>query len=214
MAPTEKSPVKKPSTAGDDFRAVDLYRQAAGIIAEKGFEATSMSDIAEAVDLSRGCLFYYIKGKRTLLFAIMNYALDLLETEVLNPARREKDPGQRLSTLIANHVELVIEEAPIMTTLVTEDEDLEGTHRSWIRQRRRVYVDFLRDTITAVLQRQDRVPQIDPTLAAYSVLGLINWVVRWYRKATTGRPTREEVTAQLTLLALHGLIPPPPSGAA
>ncbi len=209
MAPGAKPSFKKPPTASDDFRAVDLYRQAAGVIAEKGFEATSMSDIAEAIDLSRGCLFYYIKGKKTLLFAIMNYALDLLETEVLNPARREEDPGQRLSTLIANHVGLVIEETPIMTTLVYEGEDLEATHRRLIRRRRRVYVDFLRDTITAVFKRQDRVPQIDPTLAAYSVLGLINWVLRWYRKATVP-PAREEVTSQLTLLALHGLIPPPP----
>ena len=73
---------QKPPTVNDDARAVDIYREAARIISEKGFDATSMGDIAETVDLTKGGLYYYIKGKKALLYAIMNF--------VLNSARRRR----------------------------------------------------------------------------------------------------------------------------
>lgn len=58
---------QKPPTVNDDERAQDIYRRAAEIIYEKGFEATSMGDIADSVDLTKGGLYYYIKGKQALL---------------------------------------------------------------------------------------------------------------------------------------------------
>ncbi|MEM8995810.1 MAG: helix-turn-helix domain-containing protein, partial [Acidobacteriota bacterium] len=92
---------QKPPTVSDDYRAVDIYRKAASIIYEKGFNATSMGDIADAVDLTKGGLYYYIKGKKALLFAIMNFAMDLLESEVLSPARQAADPHRRLARRVA-----------------------------------------------------------------------------------------------------------------
>jgi AcrR family transcriptional regulator len=205
----QRPPLEKPPTVSDDFQAVEIYRQAAGIIVEKGFEATSMSEIADAVDLTRGGLFYYIKGKKALLFAIMSFAMDLLESEVLNPARREEEPVDRLATLIGNHVQLVIEEATVMSILVSEQRSLDGTHRGRIRQRQRAYLDFLRDTITAVQHQRDPGSPVDPTVAACTVLGLINWVVRWYQG--DGNLERDEIAAQVTHLVLHGLAPRPPA---
>ncbi len=196
---------QKPPTVSDDYRAVDIYRQAASIIFEKGFDATSMGDIADAVDLTKGGLYYYIKGKRALLFAIMDFAMNRLEAEVLDPSRKEEDPEKRLSALLAGHVDLVIEESPAMTILVYEEEGLDEEHRSRIRRRKRAYADFLHDTITAVLQKHGRSATLDPSVATFSVLGMIHWVVRWYR--SDGRLGRDEVVEQITNLMLHGLVP-------
>ena len=198
---------QKPPTVNDDARAVDIYREAARIISEKGFDATSMGDIANAVDLTKGGLYYYIKGKKALLFAIMDFAMNRLEAEVLEPARKEEDPEQRLEILLSGHVDLVIEDDAAMTILVYEEEGLDESHRGKIRQRKRAYASFLRDTITAVLDKYGRSSKIDSAVAAYSVLGMAHWVVRWYRPE--GRLSREEVVDQVTALILHGLIPEP-----
>ena len=196
---------QKPPTVSDDYRAVDIYRQAAKIIFEKGFDATSMGDIADAVDLTKGGLYYYIKGKKALLYAIMDFAMNRLEAEVLDPSRNTEDPEERLQALISGHTELVIEEAPSMTILVYEEEGLDDSHRAKIRRRKRAYADFLRDAITAVLQKHDRVGLIDPAVGAYSVLGLVHWVVRWFQPE--GRLDQTEVVEQVTQLILHGLVP-------
>jgi AcrR family transcriptional regulator len=196
---------QKPPTVSDDYRAVDIYRKAAKVLYEKGFEATSMDDIAEAVDLTKGGLYYYIKGKKALLFAIMTFAMDKIETEILTPARREEDPARRLAQILAGHAHLVLEETSPMTILVNEEEGLETEHRDKIRKRKRAYVDFIRDTVLATLGEQGRDGEIDAAVATHSALGVMHHIVRWYRPESGIEPDR--LVEQLTAFTLHGLIP-------
>lgn len=200
---------QKPPTVSDDYRAVDIYRKAADIIYEKGFNATSMGDIAEAVDLTKGGLYYYIKGKKALLFAIMNFAMDLLEQEVLAPAQEEQDSEPRLATLVSNHVRMVIEYPSVMSILVYEEENLTPEHWDRIQVRKREYGMVLRDSIRTVQKTHAPDSELDPVVAAYGLLGMIHWVVRWYK--SEGRLDRDEVAEQMTHLVLRGLLSPYPA---
>lgn len=196
----------KPPTVSDDQRAVDIYRKAAEILYSRGFNATSMGDIAEMVDLTKGGLYYYIKGKEALLFAIMNFAMDLIEKEVMAPAEEVGEPRERLAQIVACHIRLVLRDPSTMALLVNEDENLSGEHRPKIRARKRTFVDFLRSTIEAVLAespRSDAEP-LDSTLITFSLLGMIHWTIRWYRQ--DGRLDSEEIIQQMTRLALRGLL--------
>ena len=201
----------KPPTVSDGQRARAIYRQAAEVIYKKGFGATSMGDIADAVDLTKGGLYYYIKGKQSLLFAIMSYAMELLETEVMKPAANEPDPERRLTALVSGHIRLVMNDPSAMTILLTEDEGLDEEHRAAIAQRKRDYPRMLADCIEQVLVEHNPHADIDPTVAAYSLLGMIHWVVRWYK--TESRLSETELVSQLTNLALYGIIPLPESAA-
>lgn len=200
---------QKPPTVSDDYRAVDIYRKAADIIYQKGFNATSMGDIAEAVDLTKGGLYYYIKGKKALLFAIMNFAMDLLEQEVLAPAQEEDDAEARLATLVSNHVRMVIEYPSVMSILVYEEENLTSEHWDRIQVRKREYGMMLRDSIRTVQETHAPDSQLDPVVASYGLLGMIHWVVRWYKDE--GRLDRSEVAEQMTHLVLRGLLSPYPA---
>ncbi|MEM8934395.1 MAG: TetR/AcrR family transcriptional regulator [Acidobacteriota bacterium] len=198
---------QKPPTVSDDYRAVDIYRKAADVIYDKGFNATSMGDIAEAVDLTKGGLYYYIKGKKALLFAIMNFAMDLLETEIMVGARQEPDPEARLAQIVGGHIRVVINDPSALTILVYEEENLSSEHRGKILKRKQEYDEMLRSTIQAVLDRRGGSKPIDAKIAAYSFLGMMHWVVRWFH--SDGSISRDEVIDQMTRLALHGLIPEP-----
>ena len=112
--------------------------------------------------------------------------------------------------MIANHVRLVLTDGAAMTILVYEEEGLDEPHREKIRERKRVYAHFLRDTIAGVFERRPEIG-IDPSVAAFSILGMIHWLVRWYNP--NGRLGEEEVVEQLTRLILHGLLPPPGAAA-
>ena len=195
---------QKPPTVSDDYRAIDIYRQAARIIYEKGFEATSMADIAEAVDLTKGGLYYYIKGKKALLFAIMNFAMDLIEAEVIAPAKEEPAPQARLDRIISGHVKLVIDESSAMTILVYEEEGLDESHRKKIVDRKRAYAEFVKETIEELQSGREGTPKIDSHLASFSLLGMVHWVVRWYDPE--GHLGPDQVIEQLSRLALHGLV--------
>ena len=173
-------PFAKPPTISDDYRMADIYRQSADVFFVRGFKEASMAEIAESVDLTQGGLYYYIKGKRALLFAIMTYALDLLETEVFHPARRLEDPGLCLDSLIQGYVRLVSEEPSVMTMLAESEDHLESGHATKIRSRKRLCSNFLCDVITSLaLERAPTEPATDPKRATSRALELIHSLHRW-----------------------------------
>ncbi len=92
-----------------------------------------------------------------------------------------------------------------MTIVVDEAGGLSPTHRRKIDQRRRAYVDLVRDTLQQ-LKEEGKLREVDVTVAAFSLLGMILWLSRWYRP--DGRLTPEQVAEEITKIALGGLLRP------
>lgn len=184
-------------------RTVAIYRAAARIFHAKGYHATSINEIAEAVQLTKAGLYYYIKGKQELLFSIMLFAMDRLESQVIERARTEDDPEARLRSVIRNHARLITEDRSALTVLVNELEGLSEEHRAQIVERQRRYVAFVRETLLA-LRAEGRLADVDPTVASFGVLGAVLWVARWFRPK--GRLSGEEVVHELENLILGGVL--------
>jgi AcrR family transcriptional regulator len=87
-------------------RRAEICRTAAQIIRERGFEATSLSEIAAALGISKSGLYYYTTSKHSLLYEIMMFGLDQIEAEVVAPVRGIADPEQRLSEVVNRHVRI------------------------------------------------------------------------------------------------------------
>lgn len=192
----------KPPTLNDDERAVDIYRKAAKIFRGKGFDATSMGDIAEAVDLTKGGLYYYIKGKEALLFAIMSFAMSSLETRVVHPVAAIGDPEERLARMIAAHVLLALDEPAPMLVLADEDEGLNAQHRQQMRERKAKYAAAFRESIEGVLLTRPEL-QRDPRVATEVILSLVGGVVRWFDP--NAGIQREEVIRQVQEMGLDAV---------
>lgn len=198
------------SASTEPDRLAEIYRAAAQIICDKGFDATSMNDIAEAVGLTKAGLYHHISGKRDLLFRIMDFGLDSLEELVITPARCFEDAEQRLRAIINNHVRLITSRStprgnnPV-TIVLDEVAGLTPSQRRKINERKRVYVDLIRDTLTD-LRVEGKLADVDVTAAAFSLLGMILWLSRWYNPE--GRLTPDQVTEEVTKTALGGLLQP------
>lgn len=190
--------VARPETVEGD-KTAEIYRAAARIFNEQGYHATSINEIADAVHLTKAGLYYYIKGKQDLLFRIMNYAMDLLEEHVVEPARQSADPHERLRSTIIAHARLIVRDSSALTILVNELEGLTPERRGQIIARQRAYVDFLRTTLEG-LSREGKLRSVDPTVAAFGLLGMILWISRWYRP--DGRLSADQVVDEITKLGL------------
>ncbi|MBV8053041.1 MAG: TetR/AcrR family transcriptional regulator, partial [Acidobacteriaceae bacterium] len=86
----------------------EMLRVAARLFQQQGYDATSMSDVAAALKLSKGGLYHHFQSKDEILFDLMNHAMDLTQTQILDPVRRVADPEQRLRLLIKQHVDVVL----------------------------------------------------------------------------------------------------------
>src|SRR2546425_850105 len=87
-------------------RRAEICRTAAQIIRERGYDATSVNDIARALGMTKAGLYHYISGKEALLFEIMNFGLDQIDAEVVAPTRRIGDPVERLRQIMIRHARI------------------------------------------------------------------------------------------------------------
>ncbi len=195
-------------SAPNNERLAEIYRTAAQIILRKGYDATSINDIANALGMTKAGLYHYINGKKELLFDIMNFGLDELDEEVATPAAAIADPVERLRFIISSHAQLVTRGQGAITILVDEITALTPAQNRNITRRKREYFDRLRELLST-LKADGKLQDVDTTTATFSLLGMISWLSRWFRQ--NGELTQEQVAEQIQKIALHGLLKSEPS---
>lgn len=186
-------------------RAAHIYRTAAEIMCRKGYGSTSMNDIADAVGLTKAGIYHYIRGKENLLFAIMSYAMDMVDEDVMTPARKIADAEQRLRTIVERHTRRIIEVGGAVTILLEEMYALTPAHRRIIRGRKRAYFELIRKTLQQ-LAAEGKLRDVNPTVATFCIFGMILWISRWYRR--DGKLNPEVVLADMVGTAVNAVLRP------
>ena len=185
-------------------RQAQIYETAARLFGEKGFDKASMGDISSALGLTKAGVYHHIRSKEELLFGIMSYGMGLFEQKVLSKVKEIRDPLERLKATFRGHVLLITRDRPKeVTVILHESNALKGRFRDRINARKRRYVHFLEKTFREI-QKTERARRVDPAVAAFAMLGMINWVYQWYRPG--GRLTDEQLAEALTDLMLHGIL--------
>jgi AcrR family transcriptional regulator len=182
-----------------------MCRTAAQLFRDRGYDATSVSDVARALGMTKAGLYHHFESKEALLFEIMMYGLDRVRDEVIVPARAIRDPEQRLREMIVRHARIATQGKGAIAHLGDEIRALPPAGRRQIEQRMRVYVDLIRDTLME-LKAAGRLRDLDPTVATFSLVGMILWLPRWFRKG--GRLDQDAVSKAIANFALGGLLAP------
>jgi AcrR family transcriptional regulator len=186
-------------------RRVEICRTAAQIFRDRGFDATSVSDIARALGMTKAGLYHYFESKEALLFEIVTYGLDRVRDEVLIPVRAVRDPEERLRQIVVRHASIVTRGRGAVTQLNDEIRALPPAARRQLEERMRLYIDLVRDTIVE-LKAAGRLQDVDPTVAAFSLISMVVWLPRWFRQ--DGRLTQQQVAQEIAKMALGGLLRP------
>jgi AcrR family transcriptional regulator len=193
-----------PQISSEKPRLRGILERAARLIYQKGYEGTSMQEIADACGLTKAGLYHHIATKEALLVAIMEYGLDLFEEVVLDQAKDIADPLERLRVTMARNVELVTRDsAKEVTIILHEHQTLTGDARHAINARKKRYVAFLETAFREAMER-GQIRTVDPTLASFSFLGVVLWTYKWYRP--DGRLTPEQLSNGIIDLFFQGVI--------
>lgn len=184
-------------------RANEIYLTAARLFFEKGFESTSVSDIANALKITKAGLYYYFESKQELLFRIVTLGLDSVKNAVLDPARSIEDAEQRLKFIVTNHARLAAEGDHAVIIISHEINSLTLEQRQAVQNRRREYFEFVRETLVE-LSEAGKLRDLDITTATFTLFGMILWLPRWYR--SSGKLPVQQVCADVCDMALSGLL--------
>jgi TetR/AcrR family transcriptional regulator, cholesterol catabolism regulator len=160
----------------------EILRTAARLFQQRGYDATSMNDVAAALKLSKGGLYHHFQSKDEILFYIMNHAMDITEERVINPARAIPDPEERLRAVIRSHIDVVISSREReITVMLHENHPLPPPLRRRINSRKKDYVHFVENLIAEVQQLRQSKGAVSPRAAAFALLGMVNWIYQWYK---------------------------------
>ena len=186
-------------------RRADLVRVAAQLFREKGFEGTTIRDIAHAVGMRSGSPFYHFANKHEILMAVMEEGLRLgLERTQAVLADNLSSATEQFNRLVRAHYGILHDTGSDFIPVMLYD------WRSLPGQYKRRIIE-LKDRYDAIWQRTlDRLHaegrlRTEPHLARLMILGAINFSATWYHADSqkTRAVDLEELSAQTVALVLH-----------
>jgi|SRR5450432_1551959 TetR/AcrR family transcriptional regulator, cholesterol catabolism regulator len=188
----------------------EILRAAARLFQQQGYDGTSMNDIAEALNLSKGGLYHHFQSKEEILFNLMSHAMDITEQQVIAPVKLIANPEDRLRALIRLHIGVVLKERDReITVMLHENHPLTPLLRKRINGRKKDYVHFVENLIAEVQGQRVGGPNpgsskktVTPRAAAFALLGMINWIYQWYRP--DGSLQEETLVQQYTEIFFQG----------
>ena len=194
----------KKSDNNGQFTRNRVFEVAAEVFHRKGYDKTSMSDVATAAGLTKAGLYHHVPSKESLLYTVLDSGLDLTESYVMKPIEAISEPIERLKAMIELHLRLVLEERNLeVTGLLHECKTLGPTDRAKINRRKKEYVKMSTNLIADVLKRYN-ISEVDPKLAAFALLGMLNWTYQWYKPS--GSSSRDEIVRNFQHIFLQGIL--------
>ena len=169
-----------------------------------GYAATSIRDIARALDIQGASLYAHVASKEDLLFAIVDRAATAFEraAQAADADTATADPVERLAALVEAHVDVVTSDPQRASVFVTEWRHLSADRRAAMAERRDAYEQRIRDVVRNGIAVGAFRP-IDAAIATTFILTALNGIATWYRP--DGRLSRDRIADHYVDLALSAL---------
>lgn len=186
----------------DVSRKEQIRQAAVTLFRERGYHATSVRDIAEAVGIQGGSLYAHVESKDDLLWDIVNHSAQRF-FEALEPiVASDRTIMNKLREAIIAHVGVITGDLDAAAVYSTEWRHLSTERRKTFAGRRDEYEHMFRQLIRDGV-RERFLAAADETLASLFVLSSLNWVYQWYRP--DGRFTAEELGRLMADYIFDGL---------
>jgi AcrR family transcriptional regulator len=157
---------------------LEILKSAAAAFRRRGYYGASVDEIASALHMTKGNLYYYFKDKEEILFACHEYALDLLLKMLKKVEDSSHSPREKLRRVIVSFVHMMIDELR-GTALTMDVQALSASRRKNVIAKRDRFDRGIRRIITDGMKAGIFRPA-DPKLATFAILGSVNWIPYWF----------------------------------
>jgi len=180
---------------------IDILKSAAKAFRRLGYHGATVENIASALHMKKGNLYYYFKNKEEILFACHQYSLDRLLQLLDQVEHSGLGPAEKLRALIVSSVHTILDELH-GTALILELEALSPPHLKAVVARRDRFDRGIRQVLEEGIADGSFAPD-DVKLRSFALLGAINWIPRWFNPA--GPATSSEIADRFADYLLAGL---------
>jgi TetR/AcrR family transcriptional regulator len=160
-------------------RRAEILQAALRAFHDQGYYATTLEDIAGVLGLQKTALYHYFPDKEALLYACHLESLAELGRLVPEARARFRRASDQLAHVIREHVRVMTDTLQ-GSPLAFEVTALAPAHQREIIAGRDAYERALREIIERGIHAGE-LRRTNPKIAAFAILGAINWIARWYR---------------------------------
>jgi AcrR family transcriptional regulator len=182
-------------------KRIEILRAAAAVFRRRGYHGASVDQIAGALKMAPGNLYYYFRNKEEILYVCHDYSLGLILKELKEVERSGLPPDRQIHRLVVAFVHLFIDvlhgtawtlevealSPPLLKKVIARRDRID-------RGFRKILTDGMRSGLFAAR---------DPKLVSFVIFGAINWIPRWYDPA--GRATSHEIAQVFADYIVAGL---------
>ena len=178
-----------------------LLDVAVAVFIERGYEATTMDELAARLGVTKSAIYHHVPSKVELLRLALDRALDTLFAVTEEPGATTGRAIDRLEHVVRGSVRVLAAELPFVTLLLRVRGNSEVERRAL--QRRREFDRVVTGLVRAAEEEGDVRPDVDPAVTSRLLFGTVNSLTEWYRPDRGLTP--DELADALLAIAFQGL---------
>jgi AcrR family transcriptional regulator len=180
------TPTARRGRPGYDLES--LLAVAVAVFNERGYDGASMGDLSRRLGITKSSIYHHVDSKEDLLALALDRALDglfavadevMAQTEPAGPESHPTAAIERLERLVRGSVLVLAERLPYVTLLLRARGNTATERRALAR--RRQFDDIVADLVKQAERDGDIRPDVDPTVTARLLFGMVNSLIEWYR---------------------------------
>ena len=189
------------TTASTD-RRIEILKSAAAAFRRRGYHGASVDEIASALRMTKGNLYYYFENKEEILFACHEYSLDKLLALMQDVQAEPISPEAKLRRLVLAFVHTILDDLH-GTALTLDPEALSPPLFKRVIAKRDQFDQGMRAIIQQGLDQGTFRPG-DPKMIAFAMMGAVNWIAKWFDPA--GAATSDQIGDAFADYLVGGLL--------
>jgi AcrR family transcriptional regulator len=179
-----------------------LLEAATHLFKEKGYHSTSMQELAEALGMQKGSLYYYIDSKEELLRRLMERATSFMASQIDEIYAADLPPAEKLRWALENHAVTMMDHLDLVAVYLHEYRNLPPERMAEALAVRKHYEQVLMQIVEDGIAAGE-FRAVNVKMAVFGMLGMLNWTHQWF--SPDGPYSSQEVAATLAGLAMQGL---------
>jgi AcrR family transcriptional regulator len=171
------------------------------VFTERGYDGTSMANVAAALGVHKSSIYHHVSGKEQLLDDAVKRALNALHGMLAEPGAVEGAAVERLRYVVRRTVEIMVRQLAEVTVLLR----IRGntpTER-WAMSRRRDFDKAVQRIVTDAVAAGELRSDVDPALATRLIFGMSNSITEWYQPG--GRLSAHDIATAIEAVIFEGL---------
>lgn len=187
------------------LRKQKIIDTAAALFHRQGFASTTLDDVSKELGISKAALYHYVGSKDELLSIIYTQAFDNVFKDTYEISGMDLPPDEKLRLLIRNHINnIIIKDLSMFSVYFSEESQLPEKDFKKIREEKKKYTRIVEKIIGEGIS-EGLFKRVDPVLEAYAILGMCNWIYKWYNPETTNY-TPEQIADHFIALLETGYL--------